>query len=1368
MKQWTAWMMTAVLFFSLFSGVTCFAAAEELPTPLFWLDTDGGELQSSNTVQCTPLIDLTPAKIDDEHGYGIRLTGDWQGVMASGTFLNDLPEGEGVCLLVEYYITAPAQGNQLFRVMPSGNVNAAGEDTATEQWIDYFVRGFDGDGRGNDKAVVGQRSVLVYSYTAAQIAALRGRVFTIGVRGCAGGTDCVYIQSVKLVRAAHVAVADRGVAFVDKTAQPISDYYPDVTDAVNVNMTRRVLENTAEFAGYAYYKVFGNPAASSRTENKLLYIRMYAAEGHENDTVYIDRYEASTNGVESTWHTHVGAPDVEVSMTDGVGGAFVMGCFNNSLNGSGSFRLRMSEDEKIARVEVYDAEHYCVMPYATDAMRAQFHEHMVSATVGVTVYMTGTQKTVVCKSCGETLEQREIPLPEPYAWLDTSGGTLVSNRTVAASGEYGNVTPTRIPDTEQYGLRLDYDWSGFYVSGEMLKDVPEGQSVTMVIEYYSTKEFTSLENHQMFRYIVADGYPHTDLFVTADHLLSRETGLVFHTFTAEEMADLKTKDFRFYVLGCPGGVEEVYIRSMRLVNTEYVHAVDTSDRGYAFVDFRGQVQCDYYPDCVYAYGHNTTWDVYEQDGAFQGFMYVSVYGKAAGDEQNRNKPILLKFYANEGYENSAFRVDAVDVSDETGAYVWGQVPTLQFSNGVASVMVNACLKNRLNGVGAIRWYVRDAEPIARMEIYDVETYCTEPIADAAKAEIHTRMLEHVVNITVTGRVEPTDTEDGYTGDVYCATCQAKIADGKRIPALLQYGLPAPYAWFDATDGEIYGSDMLYPSGMELVAKRIDDVNGYGICPTGDWLGFYMNGDFFKDLPTGESATLLVEYYVADGWLNNQIFRIMPSSNVLEDGSTIEGERWIDCFLEGTNANGLNVVKTNETALVTYTYTAAQIEALRGRAFSVGVRGCPGGVNCTYIKSLRLVNSRYVWEVGGMDRLDYEESPQSGYYPHITMQKNSGVKPVIVIDGITLEGELNRYMYAELTYSLLREEEETCPVAVRFTFREDSNITGFDWQYQTARVDGDAFTAPFASVHSTVTNGVAEALLSDAAFTNGIHSTGSFRVPNTDSNPVWDSLLRVEVSRVHDRTALTARIEAAADVLYGTLPASRATYEAVLREVTAVANDPFSSERAIADAAVRLDAAAATLMPCAHAEGTELVGYRAETCEEAGYTGDLACRTCGFVAADGRGEVIPAHEVITQNQKAPTCKEEGYTGDRYCVTCQTVLQRGEAIALLPHPWDEGRVTRPATVTEDGVRTFTCTACGETRTESFTLDMVPGDVNGDRKVDSTDARIILQYAVGKIEETALATAAADVNGSGTVDSTDARLVLQYAVGKIQTFA
>ena len=62
--------------------------------------------------------------------------------------------------------------------------------------------------------------------------------------------------------------------------------------------------------------------------------------------------------------------------------------------------------------------------------------------------------------------------------------------------------------------------------------------------------------------------------------------------------------------------------------------------------------------------------------------------------------------------------------------------------------------------------------------------------------------------------------------------------------------------------------------------------------------------------------------------------------------------------------------------------------------------------------------------------------------------------------------------------------------------------------------------------------------------------------------------------------------------------------------------------------------------------------------------------------------------------APTCTEKGYTthtcscGDSYVDTY---------VDALGHAWDNGKVTKEPTETETGVKTFTCTRCGETKTE-----------------------------------------------------------------------
>ena len=64
--------------------------------------------------------------------------------------------------------------------------------------------------------------------------------------------------------------------------------------------------------------------------------------------------------------------------------------------------------------------------------------------------------------------------------------------------------------------------------------------------------------------------------------------------------------------------------------------------------------------------------------------------------------------------------------------------------------------------------------------------------------------------------------------------------------------------------------------------------------------------------------------------------------------------------------------------------------------------------------------------------------------------------------------------------------------------------------------------------------------------------------------------------------------------------------------------------------------------------------------------------------------------------APTCTSKGYTthtcacGDSYVDTY---------VDALGHAWDSGKVTKQPTETETGIRTFTCTRCSATKTETI---------------------------------------------------------------------
>ena len=71
--------------------------------------------------------------------------------------------------------------------------------------------------------------------------------------------------------------------------------------------------------------------------------------------------------------------------------------------------------------------------------------------------------------------------------------------------------------------------------------------------------------------------------------------------------------------------------------------------------------------------------------------------------------------------------------------------------------------------------------------------------------------------------------------------------------------------------------------------------------------------------------------------------------------------------------------------------------------------------------------------------------------------------------------------------------------------------------------------------------------------------------------------------------------------------------------------------------------------------------------------------------------------LTENAIPPTCTASGSTGDLYCSICGEFVEGEEPLDALGHDWDEGTVTIQPTESEAGVRTYTCTRCGETRNE-----------------------------------------------------------------------
>ena len=105
-----------------------------------------------------------------------------------------------------------------------------------------------------------------------------------------------------------------------------------------------------------------------------------------------------------------------------------------------------------------------------------------------------------------------------------------------------------------------------------------------------------------------------------------------------------------------------------------------------------------------------------------------------------------------------------------------------------------------------------------------------------------------------------------------------------------------------------------------------------------------------------------------------------------------------------------------------------------------------------------------------------------------------------------------------------------------------------------------------------------------------------------------------------------------------------------------------------------------------------------TCTEEGEK-KFTCSICGDEKTEKVSATGHQHTEI-RNKKEATCKEEGYSGDTWCKDCGKKILSGQTIAKTEnHSWDAGKVTTKATCTEEGEKTFTCSICGDKKTEKI---------------------------------------------------------------------
>lgn len=123
---------------------------------------------------------------------------------------------------------------------------------------------------------------------------------------------------------------------------------------------------------------------------------------------------------------------------------------------------------------------------------------------------------------------------------------------------------------------------------------------------------------------------------------------------------------------------------------------------------------------------------------------------------------------------------------------------------------------------------------------------------------------------------------------------------------------------------------------------------------------------------------------------------------------------------------------------------------------------------------------------------------------------------------------------------------------------------------------------------------------------------------------------------------------------------------------------------------------ATQAKCYHiGTGRETINYKAATCIEKGYSGDIVCKECGAVVTKG----IPLVENLLnhgnnrelRNAKDATCTENGYTGDTYCNDCGWLVFLGKNIEAPGHDYKNVAEVPATCVAEGTAATQQCKRC-----------------------------------------------------------------------------
>ena len=455
------------------------------------------------------------------------------------------------------------------------------------------------------------------------------------------------------------------------------------------------------------------------------------------------------------------------------------------------------------------------------------------------------------------------------------------------------------------------------------------------------------------------------------------------------------------------------------------------------------------------------------------------------------------------------------------------------------------------------------------------------------------------------------------------------------------------------------------------------------------------------------------------------------------GNTVFVEAGTDDVIEGilswSNPDEIPVAGTTQAGWVFKPADSKHYEELTGTAAITVARATPAVVTVpavaerVYNPAVALADSDMTGgSVTGADGNELAGTWSFTGTNIIPTVNNKGYQAVFTPDDTNNYSTVTRTITVKVTKATPVITQK--PTAGALTYGQelsDSTLTGGKAAYQTA--DGTEITGAFAWKNSSIKPTVADSQKTeyDVVFTPS----------DKDNYNVVDTKLVLTVNKAAQAPnmpqAAMAPAHSTKKVGDITLPEGWSWQEAdrdtVLADGVAVTATAVYTGADKGNYETESVIITITRSICDHTH-TEIRNQQEATCKKEGYTGDTYCKDCGEKLATGTATVKKPHTVGTpatcvskavcsvcsetfgevdatnhvhttvKNRKEATCTQTGYAGDTYCTDCDKLLSTGKELAALGHDY-KATVTKQPTTTEEGIRTYTCTRCNSSYTESI---------------------------------------------------------------------